>query len=95
MKLSKYLADYVNQELKDGYRPNGEFLTDAHVLEQGIEAFESTEGVKIRIVDIEQQDIKILIDLAKEFVEWASSKSFCNSGQHICDRLASYFEEML
>lgn len=32
---------------------------------------------------------------ANEFVEWAEGRSFCNSGQHICDRLASQFEYVL
>jgi hypothetical protein len=32
---------------------------------------------------------------AQEFVEWAKDKAFCNSGQHICDRLAIHFEQEL
>jgi len=32
-------------------------------------------------------------DMAKEYIEWAKDKAFCNSGRHICDRLANLFEE--
>ena len=39
--------------------------------------------------------IKISLEMAKEFIKWAKDKSFCNSGQHICDRLATEFEEQL
>ena len=39
--------------------------------------------------------IEIPTDLAKEFVEWADRKSFCNSGNHICDRLANYLGSFL
>ena len=39
--------------------------------------------------------IPVSIDLAKEFVEWASDKSFCNSGQHVCDRLANFLESYI
>jgi len=34
-------------------------------------------------------------DDAKEFIVWVKGKSFCNSGQHICDRLANHFEETI
>ena len=32
---------------------------------------------------------------AQEYVKWAKNHSFCNSGCHICDRLATQFEEAL
>lgn len=28
----------------------------------------------------------------KEFLEWANGRAFCNSGQHVCDRIATIFE---
>lgn len=40
-------------------------------------------------------DITIPKYLAKEFMEWASKRSWCNSGQHIVDRLADYIERKL
>lgn len=91
MKLAKYLADYIEHELV------GDVIVDElqEIIQQGIEAFESTEQVRVRIVDMQQRELATLISLAKEFVEWAKDKSFCNSGQHICDRLANYFEELL
>lgn len=36
--------------------------------------------------------IEVNIEDAQDFVEWAKGKAFCNSGQHVCDRLATYFE---
>jgi len=39
--------------------------------------------------------ILVSFEDAQEFVEWAEGRSFCNSGQHICDRLASQFECVL
>ena len=42
-----------------------------------------------------QNHIPVSIGDAKEFIEWARDKAFCNSGQHICDRLASQFEKTL
>jgi len=34
-------------------------------------------------------------DDAKEFIAWMKDKSFCNSGQHICDRVANSLEEQI
>lgn len=101
MKLSKYLADYIEHEIPEekleGWvvqiLARNEILTQ--IIQQGIEAFESTEQVRIRIIDERQQELATLIILAKEFIDWPQRKSFCNSGQHICDKLASYFEEIL
>ncbi len=31
-------------------------------------------------------------DDMREYVEWAKDRRFCNSGMHICDRLANQFE---
>ena len=42
-----------------------------------------------------EEFIKVPTDLAKEFVKWADKKSFCNSGQSICDRLANFFASYL
>lgn len=39
--------------------------------------------------------IQVSFEDAKEFIEWADGRSFCNSGQHICDRLANQFEYVL
>ena len=30
-----------------------------------------------------------------DYVRWAKDKAFCNSGQHVCDRLATLFEQEL
>lgn len=40
-------------------------------------------------------EVKIELELAQEFVDWAKYKSFCNSGQHVCDRLATELEGQL
>lgn len=32
-------------------------------------------------------------DLAKEFCRWSDSRAFCNSGQHIVDRLSVEIEQ--
>ena len=32
---------------------------------------------------------------AREYLEWIRNKSFCQSGQHICDRLAVLFSQKL
>lgn len=49
MKLEKYLADYIKHELED----NSD-LTMQEILQQGIEAFESTENAK---VDVRFEDV--------------------------------------
>ena len=46
------------------------------------EMFQVNEEIKFRVTS---QD-------AQEFIDWVKDKSFCNSGQHICDRLATQFE---
>lgn len=33
--------------------------------------------------------------MAREFLKWSKDKAFCNSGQHIVDRLSMEFEEQL
>ena len=43
----------------------------------------------------EQKQIMIPEDLAKEFTDWARPKSFCNSGQHVVDRIAAHIEKQL
>lgn len=58
MKLSKYLADYIEYEVTEGENRHTPWdnLDFEVILEQGIEAFESTEGVKIFIVSEEIAD---------------------------------------
>ena len=51
MKLPKYLADYINHEIENDYHADGGRFTDADLIQQGIEAFESTEQVQVTIVD--------------------------------------------
>ncbi len=45
MKLEKYLADYIEHEISNDER------TLQQVIKQGLDAFESTENVKIEIID--------------------------------------------
>jgi len=50
MKLSKYLAGYIHREKEIRGRATAwEELQE--IIQQGIEAFESTEGVKVKIID--------------------------------------------
>lgn len=37
--------------------------------------------------------ITIQLDMARDFIEWANTTAFCNSGQHIVDRMANHLEE--
>lgn len=62
MKLSKYLADYIEHEcdnIEDELNVNQiEAIRDIfgsldEIIQQGIEAFESTENVKVKVVDAE------------------------------------------
>ncbi len=46
-------------------------------------------------VSEEGKRITINSNLVQEFVDWTKDKAFCNSGQHICDRLANKFEQAL
>ena len=39
--------------------------------------------------------ITVDFEEAREFIKWAKDKAFCNSGQHICDRLANQFEQTI
>lgn len=53
MKLARYLADYIEQEAEEfigtGHIP--EVFNYKKVIQQGIEAFESTEGVTLTILE--------------------------------------------
>lgn len=49
--LAKYLADYVVHEIDSN--PDTDNLEPVDVLEQGLEAFESTENVKIDMQVVE------------------------------------------
>ena len=65
-----------------------------------MERFCEMQQEMVRCVEVESfPNMKNLVmvsdELAREFVEWAKDKAFCNSGQHICDRLATRFEEQL
>jgi len=56
MKLAKYLADYLDAEI-DKTRKMGlpvDFTSEElqEVIEQGIDAFESTEQKQIKIIDV-------------------------------------------
>lgn len=42
-----------------------------------------------------KEEIKIPVHLAEEFLDWTENQIFCNSGQHICDRLSEHFETEL
>ena len=52
MKLSKYLANYLRHEYDENNVPvfHEDYLQQ--FIEQGIEAFESTEGVKVEVIDV-------------------------------------------
>lgn len=69
MKLAKYLADYLDYEHLLVRRNGGSDL-DAddvqEILEQGIEAFESTEGV---VVPVEAKDCPA-VDIIASGYEW-------------------------
>lgn len=56
MKLEKYLADYIEQEkmgltYDDGYEIQINTDSLQEIIKQGLDAFESTENVKIEIID--------------------------------------------
>lgn len=52
MKLSKYLADYIEHEIGMPMDFTSEGLEI--IIQQGIEAFESTENCKLAIIDFNQ-----------------------------------------
>lgn len=95
MKLSEYLADYLAKGIDKLHKAgvpmdfNKEGLEP--IIQQSIKAFESTEDVEVQLVPV-PTEVKIPIEYAKEFIDWAANKSFCNSGQHICDILARHLE---
>lgn len=51
-----------------------------------------TDATLVKNILHESNGITVTLEDAREFVEWAKDKAFCNSGQHICDRLANQFE---
>lgn len=54
MKLSKYLADYIEHE-KDMIGGAAVWENLLEIVQQGIEAFESTEAVEVLVVSEEEQ----------------------------------------
>ena len=51
MKLAKYLADYIEHEREVSMTGDiGHKMQE--IIQQGIEAFESTEQVQVKIVDV-------------------------------------------
>lgn len=52
-------------------------------------------GENEKLADSKSSTIEVSIKDAQEYVDWAKDKAFCNSGQHICDRLANQFETEL
>lgn len=51
MKLAKYLANYLLQEDEEGNLKLGSGDLLEYYIQEGIEAFESTENVKILVMD--------------------------------------------
>jgi len=52
--LAKYLADYVEHERDRLHEAGLPFSVDCYeiIIEQGLEAFESTEQVQVKIIDV-------------------------------------------
>ena len=49
MKLAKYLADYVEQEVDEANK-DGLVIYYEQIIQQGIEAFASTEDVRVEVI---------------------------------------------
>lgn len=85
-----YSVDYSDDV--DFYLKNAKFLFNINNVVKERQAAKAESWNKIDLTDtaeiINDKDMR-------EFVDWAKNKSFCNSGMHICDRLASQFEAAL
>ena len=53
MKLAKYLADYIEHEMADN-----SYLTMEESIQQGIEAFASTEDVTVEVYETDSYKVK-------------------------------------
>jgi len=73
--LAKYLADYLEYEedLRDGMGLNQEDMQE--VMEQALDAYESTQQVKIKIEDVKPMyKVVVMNDRAHVYEVYASSE---------------------
>ncbi len=73
MKLAKYLADYIEHDADERREQRIYDIPNyANLIQQSIEAFESTEAVRVLVMDEENN----LLDACKDFLDgWLH---FCN-----------------